>query len=288
MVRVRRWITGKYLYESLHVCVCVWLRGSCYFSRKTTTFGLAGMGRSQLSVAMWGNGTKINCVCVQLTQSIRSSCGRPSAARDQWSMLYFAGSFSIEPFNNPVGLWESISHTTAGAVNSCLIKLETHLWFVISLIEATYGQGKAAWLRLSWQVLSACWSQQRSTPNNFSPDDLFLLMSLKEGSPLIICKGGKRAVWKTQVKYHQSAKETLNKEKVSGIIAVTYCDPSFITYDDAVVIWPGFWRIYQSWWSRKHHSLMSFFCFVVIFLKVAVLATCGGKVRVPSWSSCCC
>lgn len=156
------------------------------------TFELAEM-ESQLSMAMWGNGTKINCVGLQLTQSIRCNWQRPRVACDQWSMLYFVGSFSNEPFNNPGSLWECISHTTAGAVNICLIKLEMHLWFVISLIEAAYGHfsKNPVWLQVSWQEISACCSQQRSTLNNFNQDDLFLLMCLKESCHLIIYKGEK-------------------------------------------------------------------------------------------------
>lgn len=65
--------------------------------------------------------------------------------------------------------------------------------------------GKPVWVQLSCQVLSASWSQQRSTLNNFGQDDLFLLMSLKESRHLIIYKGEKRAVRETQVKQHQPA-----------------------------------------------------------------------------------
>lgn len=97
------------------------------------------------SVAMWGNGTKINCVCL-LLRNASAGALKSAAACDQWSMLCFARSFSKEPFINPASLWEYISHSTAGPVNSCLIKLEMHLWYVISLIEAAGGRSRDACL----------------------------------------------------------------------------------------------------------------------------------------------
>lgn len=74
--------------------------------------------------------------------------------------------------------------------------------------------GKACLITAELTGAFTRWSQQRSTRNNFNSDDLFLLVSLKESSLLIIYRRERRAVRESQVKY-QSMKEILNIRKES-------------------------------------------------------------------------
>lgn len=54
----------------------VWEWIMLWFSQKPKASQQAGIG-SQWSLAMWGNGSKINCVCLRLSLSMRADSGGP-------------------------------------------------------------------------------------------------------------------------------------------------------------------------------------------------------------------
>lgn len=106
-----------------------------------------GIG-SQWSLAAWGNGSKINCVCLTLSPKLSGLTPEDHACKGAaWSMwgdtlAVLCVPFASQLFDKPVNHWESIPHSNLAALNLPLIKLEMYFWLPISLIvlgEGLYG-----------------------------------------------------------------------------------------------------------------------------------------------------
>lgn len=110
-----------------------------------------------------GNGSKINCVCLNLSQSASWRLWQAGVSQeDQRSMLCCISLVIL-----PVSHWNYISQVSTRATNLCTINQEMCLGLIISLIVGGVINISRVATGLTDARFLACWSQQHSALNDF-------------------------------------------------------------------------------------------------------------------------